>query len=406
MWRASLEEQYEERIAALRRAGEPVTLEELTDPERVAAYQPVRDAIEWYQAYLEERGPEPGDELGRDESEWTEADWRLAARYYEGCRPFVDRVEMASHGGPFEFRVDWRDLESNDLVRVRLLIEGLRYWIGIHLRHEDGGPEVVRATASLLRIANRLEVNWIMSLMLRETMRAVAHRQLCEATQRDFFDLGQAMESLRPLLREERPPSELGRALRALRVTNIWCFERFLRDGDAEAYLRMAAPWADDIGRKVLVELLELHATQGIAYKAFLRYLDYMEQAISIADRPPLEAMSLLVDHAERNQGSGPVALLTDHHRLIPPRFYSHRLHALAFQRLCRVELALHLFRRTYGRWPQSLEELPGPVPLNPYRETPFRYENGVLWAEPPEERFFDEGDTRDPLRVELTDQR
>jgi hypothetical protein len=84
---------------------------------------------------------------------------------------------------------------------------------------------------------------------------------------------------------------------------------------------------------------------------------------------------------------------------------YWHQMRALAFHRLCRVEIALRLFEREHGRWPVTIDELPGRVPLNPYREEPFRFEGGVLWADWPEEPFFRWEDL-DVLRVELTDQR
>lgn len=407
-WRAQLNE----RIEAIRAAGDPVTLEELE-----ASY-------EW---------PQSGDNA---------ANWILGVEGYQhNLTREEDKLLAPLIGGrgelPLSEPLDAETLtvlenhvasseEALEILHEAASIEGCRYPIDLtdginvlmsHLSivrdavrilcfeaaweaERGNGESVVRSLTAALRIADSLAAEpMVISQRVRHrSVDCVVSSLECTINRVEFT--GEQLDALGAAVAPAYDPDSLRRGWVGSRCMGIAMLED-LPSVDREAFEGLPP-----------VFILQAYDALGLAYREAVHYLDAMQQAIHTASLVPEErpaAIQAVDDEMRQRQGIFSMAI-HDHLWIYPSRFITLDLRRLAHVRAARVALAVERFRLVAGELPDDLKRLLPvyleSIPADPFDGKPLRYrrlERGYVVYSVGEDRVDDGGRRRNSQQHDQT---
>ncbi len=406
-WRWELNE----RIAAIRAAGDPVTLEELQ-----ASYewpQSGDNAANWVlgaEGFLRTLTREEDKLLvpvigGRGElhvSEPLDAEiLKLLESHVAGNKEALEMLHEAASIDGCRYPVDLTEgvmTRTNHISIVRDAIRTLCFEAALEAERGHG-ESAVRSLRAALRVAHSLaaEPMSLSQLVRRGCLRWVV--STLERTINRVEFTGEQLDALSSAVASAYDPDSLRRGWVGNRCMGIAMF------ADPPAIDRKAF---NDLPP---VFVLEAYDTLGLADREAIHYLDAMQRAIDVASLAPEERPAAIqaVDDEMRQLQRVPGVLM----RRIwvhPSRFITLDLRTLADVRVTRVALAVERCRLVAGEAPDELEPLL-PVylettPIDPFDGEPLRYERlerGYVVYSVGEDRVDDGGRPRDAQQRDQT---
>jgi len=354
------EGEFEARIDALRRAGEPLGFADLAPPpipnEQNAARLWERAAA-WLTAHNQERGLDLHSlDAG---SELTE---RHRRAYLESLEPYYELLKrVPSRPG---WSVPHGDPETPGIGAHVAWLSHAAIYLGsraeLDSRAEGRTERAAEAVLLILDLVDRWQEPMVLGYHVRLSVRSSAAVLLRSIHDKPGFDARlyrQLVEArLAAAVPEIGPPA---RVLREERIQGLWMVRKWLRGDMVKTFQpgpmeRLRTTW---VGRPWV-------------FRDAVRYLDVVEAAILRCDRTPEEAVR--VARALTQEAVGDRDSLTGGAQAFLPHLFTDYAGAVAQNRCARVAMALLEHKQETGAW---MEKLPDTLPANPFTGAPFEYE-------------------------------
>ncbi len=406
-WRRELNE----RIVAIRAAGDPVTLQELQ-----ASYewpQSGDNAANWIlgaEGFLRKltreedrllspiigrRGELP---LGKPLQSET---LRLLERHVASSRAGLEILHEAANIEGCRYPIDLTEGVTVPLSHLSVVRDGVRilcFEAALEVEHRNG-ESAVRSLTAALGIANSLAAEPIpISQLVRRGSVDCVVSTLEWAINRVEFT-GEQLDALRAAVAPAHDPDSLRRGWVGSRCMGIAMLAD-LPSVDRKAF-RDLPP----------VFVLEAHDALGLADREAVHYLDAMQQAIHAASLAPEERPAAIQAVDDEMRQPERVHGITMRHLWIhPSRFITLDLRTLAHIRVAQVALAVERLRLAVGEPPDDLKRLLPiclqDIPADPFDREPLRYrrfERGYVVYSVGEDRADDGGRPRNSQEHDRT---
>ncbi|MEM8884375.1 MAG: hypothetical protein AAGD14_09915 [Planctomycetota bacterium] len=405
VWTFHWRSRFEDRLAALRAVGEPVTLaglatESIPDAENAAI--PFGDAARWYDEHL------LADEGLIEDFAMSEDFWRPSGQepdeeHRETLRalrawlargdPYVELLREAAFRPRWHVAYEWEkgpDMVVDAIPRM----QQLTVFLSERIRRADAWSPGVRDELVLLaQLSERVELPVVIGMFVEATVRDGTARLLPRAARLPGFDAADAHRALDPLLVPVTTTDRIQQAFREELPMGLWATRRLL-DGRELATGAEPMPDSNADSRSWWSWIYT-----ALIYRDGVRFLDLMAQAQDLALDSPASAVARSEDlDRELDPWRGRmVSSLFSH---LPGMVMRKRQEHVARMRVARVGLALLVVRQRDGAWPESLDAVRALVPTecleDPFTGKLLRWQPGVrLSAARPLEDFDEESARR-----------
>jgi hypothetical protein len=356
------EGEFEARIDALRRAGEPLEFADLAYPpipDEQNAARLWEEAAAWLGAHNQKRGWTLWALEEEERAERAEKDWRA---YLNSLEPYYELLKrVAARPG---WSVPYPDPDApGTQAHASWLGDAtiyLRLRVELDPRAEGRTERAAEAVLLLLDLADRWQEPMIFGYYMRLSVRSSAALIVRSIHTKPGFDARLYRKLVAPRLAaaapERGPPA---RTVREARIWGLWMVRQWLSGDIVNTFNpglmeRLRATW---VGRPWV-------------FRDAVRYLDVMDAAIARCDRTPEEAVR--VARALEQEAVDDVDTLAGGTQAFLPDVFRHYAGAVAQNRCARVAMALLEHEQETGEWP---EKVPAALPVNPFTGGPFEYE-------------------------------
>jgi hypothetical protein len=370
-----LQREYNAKLAELRKAGEPLKLDELATPEIPAG----ENAAVYYDAafalleYLREMGSRKADKVIYDKGPWTPERLVEAHKLLD---PMGEALALLRKGGGLPkcryagYYADTDPMRMRRYAKIQAAGRLLRFASQVSL--EEGKPDAAVADCvQIIRLARSLDSDPIvLSVLVSIALDGIALKQL--ATVMDRSD--PSSDALREAMTALGDPDDRTRFIRALRGDRCAGLEQYsVMLGDSTA-----PPNRPD-----------LHTIGWLARPIFLadaiRYLDGMGRLIELEGTPRWKARSdwyrLYAEFIQKDEGGQepswplPLARWVLTALLTGVQVFEE---VVARKEDAQLAIALRLFRIKNGHYPAALSELVpeflNKLPIDPFSGKDFIY--------------------------------
>lgn len=378
-WGEAEQHRFDKRVEALRAAGQPVRYEDLETPPVPDAENGAKAFAEAAQMLVQREKTEPFSFLSGyvapSRLETMPAEEREGRRaYLKSLKPYFDLLAEASRrprwhmdheckkGSTGSASFDWLmaastylrwevALDPEDKGRTKCAAEATLLVIDLGERCRVPfaiGDRASRVTSEYPAIFLRTACGWPSILQ-------PPHPEFDAATFRRLVDARLAKGT------SAKGPSRA--AFAHERVWTLWAVETF-RAGEKT-----------DIDLPLKGKLLKSRVFRPFLYRDANRALDLFDEAITLAETSPEEALRVAERLKAKYVTKDPTCFLTPRALWSLTGTFEYYAKSVAVQRLTRVVMALLEYRQQKGAWPESLDVL-GEMPLDPYSGKPFVYEH------------------------------
>ncbi len=359
---------FDERIAALRAAGQPVRYEDLETPrvpDEVNAALVLAEAQRMLKKREESEHPSYY-ELREDTSPEERDEMRA---YLGSLKLYFDKLSEVPARPLWYVEHEWKKGPACSFAELGWLQEASCHLLWrTQLDAQEAGRTRRAADAAVLAIdlGERFRMPMMIGHLVGQTATIHCPARLLRAAAREpGFDAAEFRRIVDPRIARLPDSGPSREALAQERVIVFWALETVRSGGrDVDKYLPLKG-------------LLHRHpAWRPLLYRDASRALDLFEEAIALANRPPEEARRSAARLGRRcsTEDQDPryqIAAMTA--GVLPLYFESYAKRAAA-HRLTRVAMALLEYRQRQREWPETLAAV-GDLPLDPYTGEPFVYE-------------------------------
>jgi hypothetical protein len=359
----------DERVAALRAAGQPVRYEDLETP-RVPDEANAAVVLDEAQRMLKKReeSEHPSYYELREETSPEERD-RMRA-YLGSLKPYFDKLSEVPERPLWYVEHEWKKGPGCGFAELGWLQDASCHLLWrTQLDAQDAGRTRRAADAAVLAISlgERFRMPMMIGHLVGQT--ATIHYPallLRTALREPGFDAAEFRRIVDPRIARAFPGSGPSReTLAQERVIVLWALETLRSGGrDVDEYLPLKG-------------LLHRNpAWRPLLYRDASRALDLFEEAIALAEKPAEEARRSAARLGRRcsTEDQDPRYQIASMTAGVLPRYFESYARCAAAQRLTRVAMALLEYRQRQREWPLTLAAL-GDLPLDPYTGEPFVYE-------------------------------
>ena len=363
------ESEFEERLDAIRQAGEPLHFADLASPplpdEQNAAILFAEAA-----AWLDGRddwcpcGLDAEDSLPR-----TEEERRRCNAYLEALEPYYELLQRVPTRPGWSVPHRGGDEVSNQPQASWMFSAAnyLRHRVELDPRVEGRTGRAAEAALLLLDLGDRWRIPMPIGYLMDLTTRSHAGWILQAIQAKPGFDAGlfRRLMDTRLAAAEPKagPPARILREERLFGLSAVrrWLAGQRVHFNSKKWDRRLRHTW---IGRPFV-------------YRDAVRYLDVIDAAIPLCDRTPEEAVGIAAELEGKIDSTDVLTRQMQEHL---PKMFTWHTRAAASIRLTRVVMALLEYRQRHDAWPETLQAL-GPLPLDPFTGQSFVYERRAAGA-------------------------
>lgn len=363
-----LRQAYEARIAALRKAGQPVRYEDLETP-RVPDEENAAVVFAEAHRILKKREESEHPSYYEFRESTTPEERQEMRAYLESLKPYFDLLMQVPKRPRWYLEHEWKKGPDVRLDELPMFLEATSHLVWrTELDDRENGRTRRAAEAAVLVIdlGERCRMPMVLGdLVFQAASSFHPARVLRAASRQPGFDAAEFRRIVDPRLARAMPAT--GPSSQALTQERVIVFRAIetLRAGrrDMDGYL----PLKGMVHRSPM--------WRPFLYCDANRALAVFAEAIALADKPPEEALRSAARLRPKCPTEDPRYLVTALTAVLLPRYFEGYVRTVAVQRLTRVVMALLEYRQQKGAWPESLDVL-GEMPLDPYSGKPFVYEH------------------------------